>query len=703
MASDLMTNELHNGRKSYNHVLSHPFAFTSSVGQLLPVDYDFLYPGDRINWSCNLFTRTQPLETSALVDIDEYVDLFFVPIRKISTHADMVLTNIDDEFSSAFLRDNLDSVFKNFDEVEGTPVLPTYDFGALAYAIYGDEDNYSFGNKLHKYSGRSPYGFRFDSFCQGTARLLDHLGYPWKTVLVPDYGLADDIYSLYQDYQLPWAPSPAKQFDVFAGYAPSLSVGFLAAYQAIYYDYYRLTSWEQNNVLAYNFDLMFTKYSGNFYEGNDSINRYNADLNMTPWATVNTIGSQYSWNNNWSAPLTLRYRPYQRDYFRAIEPSPLWSEGILNDSHYIYNSDVLKNWLSSSSDVPSNRLDVSDHAGADPALDSSSTDVFLGNITAPIASFSPSALSQLYAVDRLLKVTARAGKHYDDQVFAHFGVKVPKGYSNEVYYIGGMHSNVHIGEVISTADTEQSPLGQIAGKGYGNQGSKQFKFEAPCHGFMMAIYSAVPRMRYITNIDKRHMMVRQFDFALPELDKLGVQPLFRYELESGVANSSVRIGWQHRWQEQKMSYPRATHAFENFDASLGKANGPFRSWTIARSSWPQFFNDSDVTSQAVQNVHQFLCSPCDLDSIMLQGYTIYGKNADSQESNVPNRYLLVGYDQIGSPLICQPMNLSQTGITTLSSQYLTTNCGVIYASDPLIHDVNITYYKKNFMSNSDDN
>lgn len=57
--------------------------FTSSVGMLLPVYYDFLSPGEKVNYSCEMFTRTQPLTSPAFVKFTNHVDWFFVPTNQL--------------------------------------------------------------------------------------------------------------------------------------------------------------------------------------------------------------------------------------------------------------------------------------------------------------------------------------------------------------------------------------------------------------------------------------------------------------------------------------------------------------------------------------------------------------------------------------------------------------------------------------------
>ena len=65
-------------RQDFN--LSHDYLFTATTGQLRPVSHDLLQPGDRVDCKFNFFLRTMPLSTAAMVDVDFFVDYFFVPL-----------------------------------------------------------------------------------------------------------------------------------------------------------------------------------------------------------------------------------------------------------------------------------------------------------------------------------------------------------------------------------------------------------------------------------------------------------------------------------------------------------------------------------------------------------------------------------------------------------------------------------------------
>ena len=84
MASILKQPSYQNNDSKSGFDLSHRNAFSSSVGQLLPVYCDELYPGDHVIISADMFTRTEPLNKAAFTRVTEHIDYFFVPFPPIS-------------------------------------------------------------------------------------------------------------------------------------------------------------------------------------------------------------------------------------------------------------------------------------------------------------------------------------------------------------------------------------------------------------------------------------------------------------------------------------------------------------------------------------------------------------------------------------------------------------------------------------------
>lgn len=696
----------------HGHNMSHELLFTSSVGQLLPVYFDYLTPRDEVSITPELFTRTQPVLSAALTDIDEYVDFFFIPLRKLNSYGNEILTNVDDLSSSVFARKQNDNTPYNLFKDHPDRVFPRLDLANFATALRGNVNyqaavvNNTLASRpenqrntlISFYKAPSPYGSEFDSWQRGAVRLLDILGLPCEALITPmaRFGTGDS--PTYDEVLFPiFATGPIYS---------SISPAALLCYQACYYDYYRLSQYEDCNVFSFNIDKYFVdkqNYADQDYGHLLTCTAHAGQASNLWHGPFGFIGPAYDSTDIARTPggslLTMRYRALDKDYFTSVKPSPLsGSIGVLNNNG-AFDAERIHLWLNQYGCDVGAQAFVPNGNGVDYGeVVNDATDVtgLINDLDVGVSgyNFSVASIRTMFAVERLLKVLGRNGKHYDDQVLARFGAKVPQGYSNEVVHFGTYHQVINIGEIVSTADTtstnnpnQGSPLGKIAGRGVGykKNDDKKFKFTAPVHGFIMAIYSAVPRVNWISGVLRQHTALNVYDFPVPEFDQLGSQPLFSFEVPTGIYKDIIgnteRLGWQKRWLEYKARYSRATHAFSNYYTG-SKSNGAFGSWTITKDF-------ASGSAGGTNMLPSLLCSPTMLDQIMLQGYQNVEKlDTDDEMYNVElsvNNYL-------------NTQNVSFA--SDLFSTYVPNFGDTLYYSDPLMHELKFKAYKTSWMSSS---
>ena len=532
------------------HDLSHKFGFTATVAHLLPVFHDYLNAGETVELGFNYNLRTQPLQSAAMVDIKSHVEYFFVPMQLLYEPFGSFLYGINDLYSSNFPVDVGTQVVQD--------TLPVLDFTTLNTEMQSwDSDT-----------------IIFEEWMNHAYRLMDHLGYN-NTDLNQILGNTNHNPNVF--------PYP------------------LLAYHCIYQYYYRLDNRERFNQSLFNWDQYYN----------------------TPLVTLSTTG--------YESLFQLHYRPKDSDYFTDIKVSPIVDVLNLNVKTSLA---VANNWLS--------RENINDYSvikqGAVGSVTngnvSNSPDLFSSSPSGVITTqFGMSALpygnlggvsdhndvainSQdintaniraMFASEKLWSITGRAKKHYDDQTLAHFGFEVPHDPKHEITCFGHDRGLIHIGEVISTADTANAALGEIAGKGYGQLQSQPHKFTAPCHGVVMAILSFVPDITYCNTYGKYNVMASRADIYQPEYDHLGMQPLFGYEAEPDQYAGWTRIvGWQYRYEQWKRRYNRVSKAFGG--------NGSLDSWMLDFSA-PSFNNQANSG-----NYTAFLHNPSELNQIMLVNY-----------------------------------------------------------------------------------
>ena len=505
-------------REGFN--LNQIFTFTASTGMLLPVWYDMLNPGETIKGAPSFLLRSDHFLAPAMADIDCFVDLFFVPMQKILSPFGEWFYQIDDLRSDFLTPDGFTEYLPLC-----TSIIDSHNpFAGMTASTFNRFLNFNKGGD-------------YDTFGFGLHRLLQHFGYNPQSL----------FYNLVKTYA--WQDEEAHYEDgIVDGYryyvedvsCPDFSPYLFCAYQGIYYDYYRNSDFEANNVKAYNLDTYF---------------------NNDPEIDMDDIFDQDT--DNRLDIFALRYRWKTKDYFTASRISPLASAismlpGGLDKlsqvnqwlTNGIYGMQTrLDSFSSADPNVPSTAYtqfgtplhklsngSVGAALWADPAYNSSygyiddpdntpsgaasfgddgvledgdGVSVVLHtphthNSSDPSFSLSTARIRTMFALEKLQRVTARAGKHYDDQTLAHFGFKVQKGMSGEVYKIGSWHTQLGVQKVTSTADTQGAALGEQAAVGYAilDARKKGFKFTAPCHGIVMCIWSCAPRYKYIGAIDK---------------------------------------------------------------------------------------------------------------------------------------------------------------------------------------------------------
>lgn len=639
--------------------------FSSVAGTLTPIFCDFLAPGEKISGHAEMFTRTAELQTAAFAKIDEYIEYFFVPAMKLNQIFGEWFFDIDDR----------PTTLRPAQLPERANVLPNITYSRLKSYMDAVKDS-MLGSVTSYELSRS----------ESLVRMLQHYRY--------------DVYAFFDSRgQL----APNVQSNVW-----NIPLVPFQVYQAVYYDYYRDSLWQNNDVEAYNTDDWLTsltsenisdqrlgkifqlhqrRQNADYYTGSHpsplqnqtgmlNINgvRENALLQVNQW--LQESGIEYAFvqkqGQNTSVqvghpassqvPVTITGSASldgetDKDAYRytRFDGSPVGSNlsslGLINgpDGNYMQG-------LS-----PSEPVNVKHtHLVNGTAQINSQGNIDLSQLKTSVSSV---AIRTMFALEKLAQITGRAGKHYDDQVYAHYGVKISPAYSNECQMIGQQHSTIEIGEIVSpTTVPDGSVAGEIVGKGYGNMtGDKVVDFVAPCHGYFLAVYSAVPRRVYTPSGNPREYSdLYRFDFVQPELMNLGQQPLFFTEFDLRRTASLYPIAaWNWRYMEKKCRVGMAIGALSRFDKNDQSENGILSDWTI------QYPVLNDTTHDSISLFWaDFLVLPSAFNSIMLAQY-------DRNEQ-------LLGQDSAGH---------GKNG-----------KVARLFDTDPLFHRLTMKLYKTSYMS-----
>lgn len=510
--------------------LSQKHLFTAHAGMLLPVMTMDLIPHDHVSIQATDFMRCLPMNSAAFMSMRGVYEFFFVPYSQLWHPFDQFITGMND-YNSSFISD----YFKG-----KTPLqIPSFSRSDIAKFFNVPELT-----KPDAKITNNPDVFNFNSFL-GAQRLLDLLGY--GVYINPDGKVRSDVdfETLYKSERL----TPLR----------------LCAYQKIYADYYRNTTYESVDVSSFNIDNLPTSLKIE---------------NVTKF-------------------LTLRYRNAQLDYFTNLRPTPLFTELPSGLENGLYATSQ----ISDLGDIKDNTKYTVNPLG------------YSVDFSVDETSLSISSIRNAFALDKLLQVTQRAGKTYAEQIKAHFGYEVSEGRDGKVAYVGGFDSNIQVGDVTQTAGTSASPeqgisikhggyLGRVTGKAQGS-GTGHIEFDAHEHGVLMCIYSLVPDMQYdCTRLDPFVVKQTRGDFFIPEFEDLGMQALqSRFVSDRNKQGNNFK-GWQPRYSEYKTALDINHGQFAN--------NQPLSYWTIGRGRANETLNTFNIASLKI--------NPKWLDSVFAVNY-----------------------------------------------------------------------------------
>lgn len=545
MASNLFSfGDVRNHPHRSGFDLSRRICFTSKAGELLPVYYKLVYPGDKFQIRHQLFTRTQPVNTAAYTRIREYLDWYFVPLRLINKNLPQALMNMQNNPVQA-------------SGISANKIV-TND---IPWTILGNDGA---GRSIRGLASFLQYMYE-GAYDKKISPVLNFFGFNAgtcgaKLAMMLRYG--NFISSSYTGTSKSFGLSSSPDFSLFA-YNTNYSVNVIpfAVYQKIYADHFRFSQWEKNEPYTYNFDW----YSGgNVFASFDS--GYSDSL------------KEYVSGNNL---FTLRYANWPKDLFMGVMPnSQLGDVSVVDvlpassDSSNLIGDvvGVTTGNVNATGLIAMNGTAEPGVFNMRPARTPDTNTVLRAVISNPSlqASFSVLQLRMAEAVQRYREVSQVADQTARDQIYAHFGVSLSPALSDTCFRIGGSASNIDISEVVNTflgPDIETEAY--IKGKGIGTgQGGTSFSSDE--YGVLMAIYHVVPLLDYvITGQPQDLLYTNTADLPFPEFDSIGMQSLhfgrfFNYKTSAFASDPTGSVmGYTPRFIDLKTDYDEVYGAFRS--------------------------------------------------------------------------------------------------------------------------------------------
>ena len=162
------------------------------------------------------------------------------------------------------------------------------------------------------------------------------------------------------------------------------------------------------------------------------------------------------------------------------------------------------------------------------------------------------ALRQLAIAQNELEKMARTDGSYAEFGLTFFGEKSKNAIDYRPVYVGGTYVTLEFSEVLQTSQSSGSPLGSYGGHGIGiDRQGYLGKVHCDDFGYIMVLGCVMPDVYYYQGLNKVWTRSLQSDFYLPERSKLGLQPVYNYEVFVSTSNDEGLWAYQDYGDEYR--------------------------------------------------------------------------------------------------------------------------------------------------------
>lgn len=574
--------------------LSHRHMFTAQIGELLPIFNTWVNPGDTLKLGYNGLSRTAPLQTAAFTRLKENVQYYFVPFQSLWKYFEQVVNNMTQGQSG----ENISRFAASASSAEtlGTslPYIGYLDLIKLitsqldscvehlclylkSHLAHSDVHAISYTDYLRELQSHALVRnetLRYASIC----KLLNYLGYGNFPLMSYDVISSWIAYTLslanalnasekgFKNSEFGWQASTSHT------HMPNLSILPLLAYHKVVNDHYRYTQWQPFEPWTCNIDY------------------------LTPSSNMNYSSRFSTWLfSDVTCPFDMEYSNLSLDYFTGVLPRAQYGDesSAVIDSPNSTGSDFARwSFVDTGADLSHDANVVTGTGSNNLAVLSQGQ---IGHThPLPSSSLKISALRSAIALQKYKEVQNSNDSDFASQVLAHFGIK-PRSDSRTSRFIGGSDSIIDINPQINQNLTGDNQA-EIKAIATGDL-SAGCKFTADTYGIVIGIYRCVPQLDIAhSGIDRQLLKTDASDFVIPELDSIGMQTQYKFELfappaghsnndssfnSTDSADMSVTYGYAPRYCEYKVSFDRVDGAFNSVLSSwvVGYNNAYLQKWS----------------------------------------------------------------------------------------------------------------------------
>ena len=564
--------------------LSHRHMFTAQIGELLPVLCEWVNPNETFKIGFNGITRTTPLNTAAFTRLRENVQYFFVPFQCLWRYFEQTINNMKTGqagqqigmIATSFTHSqslNTSLPYVNYKTLESI-VKSSYDHAARAV--------FKYFKTLSDASTATPVGFynyirdswssssdRSEIFNDvffngeyryvGISKLLNALGYGNFNAVI-----THDVFASAYEYgkNVGWvsatdflASSYALKFGLTLTHSPNLSVFPLLAYHKIVNDYYRLRNWQSYESWTSNIDYITPDSS----------------MNLADSSPLEGIFDTLS---NQNTLFDMEFSNLPLDYFTGVLPRAQYGDESAVPINGASSTAEFSNLKFSTPNISIGEVHVKNDGTLFnvPAISGpSNVDLKTGTAdvsTDLISTLKISSLRSAIALQKYKEIQNSNDWSFEEQVLAHFGVK-PSCDIHKSRFIGGSDATISINPQINSnfADGAMPDIKAIGASSL----SSSCSFKSDTYGVIIGIYRCIPQLDYChSGINRNLLKTDASDFPLPELDSIGMQTQYRFEVAAPAVGAkpfdapidmSATYGYSPRYAELKTSFDRFDGGF----------------------------------------------------------------------------------------------------------------------------------------------
>ncbi len=276
---------------------------------------------------------------------------------------------------------------------------------------------------------------------------------------------------------------------------------------------------------------------------------------------------------------TILYRSWKKDYFtsalpwqqRGVSPAlPISGTLPVNfgSSSFVLDGPFFANIMDENFQLQAFRANV---GGSDRVLlgrssspsnfeDGEVSNIFgESNISGTVdlknaTTFDVAVLREAFQIQRWLELNARAGVRYTEFLNAHFGIAPRDEVLQRPEYLGGTKSEIVVSEVLQTSATsDASPQGNLAGHGLGAMSDFICSYTAKEFGYIIGIASWMPKPSYQQGVNRIFSRQTKYDFYFPEFAHLSEQAVTKGEIYAtgDEAHDNSIFGYQSAYAEMR--------------------------------------------------------------------------------------------------------------------------------------------------------